>query len=183
MKKYTISIHGYGCEVTIGSVSEELKQILSNPEKELIDMVTGEELEDYGGWYGIDDQYHRWGASGGFRIEVWDESNNTIFETTSESIHEHEGLVEYDTPDVDESLDLLMCVGFEKGGFFEGRIETEGDFDLSKLKIKIDEDVEMPGHYHGEIVAGVEYDGEEVDNYGGSTDGKSFDVYATFRDE
>ncbi len=54
MRKYKVSIQGYGCEATIGSASEELKEILSNPDKELIEIVT-EDLDDYGGWYEIDD--------------------------------------------------------------------------------------------------------------------------------
>ena len=101
-------------------------------------------------------------------------------------IHLHEfdteefELVDYECIEVDESKDLLMCASFEKGGFFEGDIETEDDFDITKLKIKIEGEVGIDEYYFGDIVSGVYYDDEEVENYGGSTDGKSFDVTKNF---
>lgn len=60
----------------------------------------------------------------------------------------------------------------EKGTFFEGVIETVGEFDPNKLRIYINE---FP---NGEdIVTSVEYDGEEVDNNGGDTNGKGYSVH------
>jgi hypothetical protein len=73
-----------------------------------------------------------------------------------------------------------MCASFEKGGFFEGDIEIEDDFDITKLKINIDEEIGIEEYYFGDIVSSVYYDDEEVDNYGGSTNGKSFDVTKNF---
>ncbi len=187
MRKYKVSIQGYGCEATIGSASEELKEILSNPDKELIEIVT-EDLDDYGGWYEIDDQFHRWGASGHYTIEISDEEGNTVLSLNSDSLHDHDdeeegfSIVQYEDCEVDDSQDLLMCVGFEKGSFFEGDIETEEEFDIKKLRIRIDEAVGIPGYFYGDILGGVFYDDEEIDNYGGSTDGKSFEAHATFRD-
>lgn len=84
--KYTISVYGYGSEVTIGSVNDEAKIILSNPEKELIDIVL-EDLDDFGGWYEIDDQYHRWSADENFTLLVQDELGNTIYEIESDNLH------------------------------------------------------------------------------------------------
>lgn len=180
--KYTISVYGYGAEVTIGSVNEELKQILSNPEKELIDIVT-EDIEDFGGWYEIDDQYHKWCASGNFTILVEDENGNEVCKIDSENMHKYDSdtfeLVEYDCIEVDESKDLLMCVAYEKGSFFEGDVETDR-FEISKLKIKIDGEIGIDECYFGDIISGIYYDDEEVDNYGGGTDGKSFEVYKNF---
>jgi hypothetical protein len=60
----------------------------------------------------------------------------------------------------------------EKGTFFEGRIETAALFDPQKLKFVIDESV------NGEdTVFSVFYDGEEVDNDGGDTNGKGYYAY------
>ena len=57
----------------------------------------------------------------------------------------------------------------EKGTFFEGRIVTPGLIDLQKLKFVIDE---AP---NGEdTLWSIEYDGEEVDNDGGDTNGKGY---------
>jgi len=57
----------------------------------------------------------------------------------------------------------------EKGSFFEGLLETVGDFDLKKLKVYTTE------YLNGEdIITSVEYNGEEVYNDGSETMGKGF---------
>jgi len=185
MRKYKVSIHGYGCEATIGSVSDEIKEVLRNPEKDLTE-IASDDLHEFGGWHSIDDQFHRWGASGRYNIDIYDEEGNTVMSMDSESIHDYDdddegfSIVHYEKCEIDESQDLLMCIAYEKGGFFEGDIETEEEFDIKKLRIRIDEEIGIPGFYYGEIVGGVFYDDEEIDNYGGSTDGKSFEVYTSF---
>jgi hypothetical protein len=63
----------------------------------------------------------------------------------------------------------LLVSSNEKGTFFEGEIELRAPFDIEKLELYYDE---VDGE---EIVNGVYYDGEEIDNNGGSTDGKSSD--------
>ena len=180
--KYTISVYGYGSEVTIGSVDEDLKKILSNPDKEFIDIVL-EDLEDYGGWYEIDDQYHRWSAAGTFTITVQNENGETLYEIDSDDLRKFDTddfqLVDYECIEVDETKDLLMCVGYEKGSFFEGDVEAD-EFDIKKLCIKIEDEIGIKECYFGEMIGGIYYDGEEVQNYGGGTDGKSFDVYKNF---
>ena len=182
MKKYKVLIYGYGAEVTIGSINEEQKEILNNPDKELWE-IAANDLEDWGGWHEVDDQYHRWGAAETFTVHIEDENGDTLYELDSDNLHEFDTeefeLVDYECIEVDESKDLLMCASFEKGGFFEGDIETE-EFDITKLKIKIEGEVGIEEYYFGDIVAGVYYDDEEVDNYGGSTNGKSFDVTKNF---
>ena len=60
--KYSIRISGYGSEITIGAVSDEEKAILSNPEKDLQELVF-EDLEEVCGWSEIDDQFHCFGAT------------------------------------------------------------------------------------------------------------------------
>jgi hypothetical protein len=60
----------------------------------------------------------------------------------------------------------------EKGTFFEAIIETTGDFDIKKLKVLNNE------YPNGEdIVDGLEYDGVELDNQGGDTNGKGYSAY------
>jgi hypothetical protein len=183
MKKYTVSIQGYGSEITIGSVTPEQKTLLLNEDKDLVEIVQ-EDLDEYGAYYEIDDQYHRWGATDHYTITIEDEEGNTVFELKDEDMHSHDTddfeLVEFVYPEINEDLDLLITVAAEKGSFFLGNIETESDFDLSKLKIKIDSDIEAGEYSFGNIVSGIFYDGEEVDNYGGDTDGKSFDAYKNF---
>jgi len=57
----------------------------------------------------------------------------------------------------------------EKGQFFDGIIETHGDFDVKKLKVYTTE------YLNGEdTITEVHYDGVEVDNQGGDTNGKGY---------
>jgi hypothetical protein len=57
----------------------------------------------------------------------------------------------------------------EKGTFFEGEIELKAPFGITKLTLYCDE---VDGE---ELVNRVEYDGEEIDNWGGNTSGKGSD--------
>ena len=60
----------------------------------------------------------------------------------------------------------------EKGSFFEGRLETTGEFDVKKLKFIINE------YPNGEdIIDGIEYNGIDVENDGGDTNGKGYSVH------
>jgi hypothetical protein len=64
---------------------------------------------------------------------------------------------------------IAQLYSSEKGCFFEGIIETVGDFDPKKLKIRTTE------YLNGEdTITEVEYDGVEVDNSGGDTNGKGY---------
>jgi hypothetical protein len=57
----------------------------------------------------------------------------------------------------------------EKGTFFDGIIETVGEFDIKKLKAVINE------YPNGEdIVDGLLYDGVDIENQGGDTNGKGY---------
>mgnify|MGYP001571730391 FL=1 len=73
----------------------------------------------------------------------------------------------YDVPEGTEYIAQLYSS--EKGQFFDGVIETVGEFDPKKLKIYTLE------YLNGEdTVSSVEYDGVEIDNNGGDTNGKGY---------
>jgi len=64
---------------------------------------------------------------------------------------------------------IAQMYSSEKGTFFDGILETTGDFDPRKLKIHVVE------YLNGEdTITSIEYDGEEVDNMGGDTNGKGY---------
>jgi len=64
---------------------------------------------------------------------------------------------------------IAQMYSSEKGCFFEGTIETTGEFDPTKLKIFTTE------YLNGEdTVTSIEYDGVEIDNDGGDTNGKGY---------
>jgi len=67
---------------------------------------------------------------------------------------------------------VLQFYSSEKGSFFDGIIETVGEFDIKKLKAVINE------YPNGEdIVDGLLYDGVDIDNQGGDTNGKGYSAY------
>jgi hypothetical protein len=64
---------------------------------------------------------------------------------------------------------IAQLYSSEKGNFFDGVIETVGSFDAKKLKVYTTE------YLNGEdTVTGIEYDGVEIDNNGGDTNGKGY---------
>ena len=69
----------------------------------------------------------------------------------------------------DEGEYVCQLYSSEKGQFFDGIIETVGDFDVKKLKFMINE------YPNGEdVIDGVEYDGVDVENQGGDSNGKGY---------
>ena len=77
---------------------------------------------------------------------------------------------EYTTCDEHADVEYIaQMYSSEKGCFFDGVIETVGDFDPHKLKITATE------FLNGEdTITSIEYDGVEVDNMGGDTNGKGY---------
>jgi len=64
---------------------------------------------------------------------------------------------------------ICQMYSSEKGCFFEAIIETVGDFDPKKLKMYATE------FLNGEdTITSIEYDGVELDNSGGDTNGKGY---------
>ena len=64
---------------------------------------------------------------------------------------------------------IAQLYSSEKGQFFDGVIETVGSFDLKKLKVYTTE------YMNGEdTVTSIEYEGNEVENNGGDTNGKGY---------
>jgi hypothetical protein len=62
---------------------------------------------------------------------------------------------------------VFFGISNEKGTFFESEIELKQPFDVSKLELGYDE---IDGN---DIINSVKYDGEQIDNWGGDTSGKS----------
>jgi len=78
-------------------------------------------------------------------------------------------IVEMDCCDEAEEEYIAQMYSSEKGCFFDGTIETVGDFDPKKLKFHTME------YLNGEdTITLVYYDGVEVDNMGGDTNGKGY---------
>ena len=67
---------------------------------------------------------------------------------------------------------IAQLYSSEKGTFFEGIVETTGDFDPKKLKVYTTE------YLNGEdTVTSIEYNEVDVDNGGGDTNGKGYSAH------
>jgi hypothetical protein len=189
---YKISMWGYGGEKVMGTVDRavwnycmehqvDLSEIAWSDEDTVVDEMDLD-LDQLpfppGSWYECDNIAHSHGVSrnaGTVRIE--DENGTAVFERSLDDIVGGgcDGEPEWACGDEawigQEKPGTVVFVGTsnEKGTFFEGEIELTAPFDIEKLVLGYDE---IDGE---ELVNSVTYDGEDIDNFGGSTDGKSSD--------
>jgi hypothetical protein len=188
-RTYKISMWGYGGEKVMGTVSKESWDYCMDNQVDLSDIAwnsdAAEDLdldEDMlpfspGNWYDCDGMAHVNGVSrGAGTLQIEDENGDTVLEKSLDDI---DGCSD-NSPEwscTDESWIgsrkkgevVFIGTSNEKGTFFEADLELTAPFDITKLVLCYEE---VDGE---EIVNGVTYDGEDVDNWGGSTDGKSSD--------
>jgi hypothetical protein len=142
-------------------------------------------------WYEAPNEYvHQYGVeySSSYlnvtEVDSNEYNNNEIADVVEgESFQEYlDGVMEandyeIDLVESDEDMDgegdyVVQFYSSEKGQFFDGIITTYGDFDPKKLVVVITE------YPNGEdIVTSIEYDGTEVDNQGGDTNGKGYSAH------
>jgi hypothetical protein len=188
-RTYTISMWGYGGEKVMGTVSREVYDYCVDNQVDLQDIAwnsdAAEEMEldedllpfTPGSWYECDDMAHTNGVSrNAGTVQIIDENGETVFEKSLDSIAGGEdGEPEWSCFDEawigSKPAGTVVFIGTsnEKGTFFEGEIELTAPFDITKLTLQYDE---VDGE---ELVNSVQYDGEDIDNNGGGTDGKSSD--------
>lgn len=187
-RTYTVSMWGYGGEKVMGTVSPQAWNYCVKNNINIEDLAWDSELEEDlnldvdqlpfppGAWYECDDMGHISGVSrDAGTLQVLDENNETVFEKTLEACNGCD-----DSPELccnDEvwigsrKQGEIVFVGSsnEKGTFFEGEINLTAPFDITKLQLHYDE-------FDGEdIVTGLYYNDEEIENNGYGTDGKSSD--------
>ena len=201
---YRIMINGYGGEFTLGRItkpqhdfwSDEVMSILKgydNAEDALTEYVNDvwamnedpsipDSAKFEYNWYEIDDVYHVYGGnlwSSYINIDQIDAENEVSivsdsiedFAKTNELEQEWQ---DWDWPE-DEELYLLEGISAEKGTFFETTIQLDEPIDVTKFKFNVQET-----YNEEDIVVGLVYNGEELDNDGGSTNGKGY--YFTLHD-
>jgi hypothetical protein len=182
MKKITISIGGYGGEYTVGSLTtEQAFYWLEKDDDELCEHITDPDpdfIENeawVGYWHDKDDVIHSYGAS---------ENNLRIRINFGEEEHVYENLTEFE--DIFEMNEVyfenleecayLVCYAGEKGVFWEGEIEVEDD-----VVFNIDDFTIMTNDLFGErFVTSIQYKGEELEDGGAGTTGKSFEYRITY---
>lgn len=188
-RTYRISLWGYGGEKVMGTVDRKVWDYCMANQVDLSDIAWNYDVEEEmgldpemlpfppGSWYECDDMSHVNGVSrNAGTVQVDDENGNTVFQKSLEDCDGGSS----DSPVWccnDEiwvgmrSQGEVVFIGSsnEKGTFFEGEINLKSPFDIELLELHYDE---VDGE---EIVNSVYYDGEEIENWGGSTDGKSSD--------
>ena len=100
-----------------------------------------------------------------------------LSEYINKIVEEHNYEIELTEMGVDEGEDtqgdyVAQMYSAEKGTFFDGIIETVGEFDPLKLKIYTSE------YLNGDdTVQSIEYDGVDIENAGGDTNGKGYSFH------
>lgn len=184
---YRVSMWGYGGETVLGTVSREIYDYFKANKLSVSDFAWDSEYAEVkeipedmwpfqpGSWYECDDICHTNGVSmNAGHIQVDDENGNEILNRQLESLDGTDiGLStegEYYVGQVGDGV-VFLGRSNEKGTFFDAELPLTAPFDPEKLCISGDE-------IEGEVIAyTVSYDGEELENYGASTDGKSSDFY------
>lgn len=186
--KYTITFHGLGSELTIGHLDQEekeiIKSLIEDEDLSLEEIMNNSEEYGIAPWNEIDDVIHLTGPFAGFQLTVTDENSNDVLDITHEDLDdEYPEVVDYkyfDDGNTDEDL-AICCVTTEKGTLYEAEFETD-EFDANKLKIIMYSEIRTDLYEHDDVVYSVSYDGVELDNIGGDSYGKGFDVYVKLED-
>lgn len=188
-RTYKIYMWGYGGEKVMGTVDRKIYDYFKHRRLDLSDYAWDhdyadthnipEELQPFpsGSWYECDNIAHVNGVSrNAGTLQIDDEQGNTIFEKSFDDIDgysddspEYSCDEEYWVDEKPEGTVVFIGNSNEKGTFFEGEIALTAPFDITKLMVCYDD---IDGE---EIVSSITYDGEDIDNNGGSTDGKSSD--------
>jgi hypothetical protein len=190
-RTYKISMWGYGGEKVMGTVDPKVWDYCMEHQVNLVDIAWGDEdtvqdemgldldqLPFYPGqWYECDSMAHTNGVSrNAGTVQILDENDETVFEKSLEDCDGGDDSPAWSCQDeawagsCKKGEVVFIGSSNEKGTFFEGEIELTAPFDIEKLELYYDE---VDGE---ELVNCVYYDGEEIENYGGSTDGKSSDM-------
>ena len=185
-RTYKISLWGYGGEKVMGRVDPKVWDYCTERQIDLVDVAWNHDAcEDMGldedmlpfppgAWYECDDMAHVNGVSrNAGTIQIEDENGETVFQKSLEDCDGADDSPGWSCQDevwvgmAKKGEVVFIGSSNEKGTFFEGEIELRAPFDIEKLVLYYDE---VDGE---EIVNGVHYDDEEIENFGGSTDGKS----------
>jgi hypothetical protein len=190
-RTYRVRLWGYGGEYVMGTVDRKIYDYFKQRRLDVSEFAWDgdyaetnnipEDMQPFypGNWHDCDNMGHCWGVdrSAG-TIQVDDENGNTVYEKSLEDIvgyDEENPEPEWTCGDevwIDsQPAGSVVFIGTssEKGTFFEADIELKMPFDPSKLSLQYDE---IDGN---EIITSVSYDGEELNNDGGDTNGKSTD--------
>ena len=192
-RTYKLRLWGYGGEYIMGTVDREIFDYFRERRLSVEEFAWDSDYADEkeipedkwpfnpGCWHDCDDMAHAWGVDRNCgTIQVDDENGETIYEKELENISGNGMDDEDPEPEwgggdevwIDAKPPgtiVFIGVSSEKGTFFEADIELKTPFNPGKLVLFYDE---VDGN---EVITSVTYDGEDLENVGGDTNGKSSD--------
>ena len=185
-RTYKIRLWGYGGEMVLGEITKKTWDYFREHRIDVSDYATdsdfGEELdipEDCqpfypGEWHDCDNLYHGWGVSkNAGTMEIEDENGEIVYTRDLDGIDGCDVMLSCNEEAwiamKGNNSYVFYNYSSEKGTFFEGEIELKMPFDPEKLCIHYD-DVEGD-----ELITRIEYDDQDIDNFGGDTTGKGYD--------
>lgn len=192
-RTYKLRLWGYGGEHVMGTVERKIYDYFKQRRLDVSEFAWDydyaeqnnipEDMRPFepGSWHECDNMGHCWGVdrSAG-TIQVDDENDNTVYEKALDELtgwEDEEGNPEPEWCCGDEiwidsqekGTPVFIGTSSEKGTFFEAEINLTMPFNPGKITLTYDE---IDGN---EIITSVSYDGEELENTGGDTNGKSSD--------
>jgi hypothetical protein len=188
---YKITMWGYGGEKVMGTVDRKIYDYFKSRRLDLSDYAWDSDYADEnnipedmqpfppGSWYECDGLAHAHGVNrDAGTLQIENENGETVYERQLDGLtgwNEKEPEPEFECNDEvfveQETPGTVVFLGSsnEKGTFFEGEIALTAPFDITKLVLGYDEIDSEP------IINAVSYDGEDINNWGSNTDGKSSD--------
>ena len=188
MNKKTLSIElfGYGGEVVMGKVNDGVADFFDEHEIDISQYATDDEFEfeipenlipfPPGCWFECDNLAHNNNVEMNEQctIEVRGDDDEIVWESdlATKSLKKKGCVVDesqkINIEDQTSGVNIFYGQTLEKGNFFTGTIELDGDFDRKKLKFVT---IETNGWV---TLKSLEYDGIEIEN--------TFDVSSTGKD-
>lgn len=185
---YKVLLWGYGGEYVMGTVERKVYDYFKKHRIDVSDYAwdnlddgieVPEDMQPFypGSWHDCDDMGHAWGVDrNAGTLQILNENDDIVYECSTDNIcggddnePEWQGDDEVWIDSKDPGTVVFIGTSSEKGTFFEGNIELQSPFDITKLSLEY---TEIDGN---EIITGVYYNEEQIDNFGGDTSGKSSD--------
>jgi hypothetical protein len=184
---YKVLLWGYGGEYVMGTVERKVYDYFKRRRLDLSDYAwdhggesdVPEDMQPFypGQWHDCDDLGHAWGVDrNGGTLQILNENDEVVYERSTDDIGGwHDDEPEWRGDDEawidmkDPGTVVFIGTSSEKGTFFDGRLELQAPFDITKLSLEYSE---IDGN---EVVTGAYYNDEVIDNWGGDTSGKSSD--------
>lgn len=184
MNKYRIEITGHGSEIAIGTVDYTDREMILDLIAEgglISEILFNGPAYGLSDWFDYDDVYYNHSPiiDEKFNMKIY-ENDEIIHEMNNEDIYEeHYDNLAFNFMDIKEK-NIIVGINNDSNFLYESYFEAE-KFELSKLKIFIDEDIEVDDvFYTGNLICNIRYDDEMLHDDGEETNNTFFNAYCNF---